>query len=313
MEFLERREYIASFCDRFGYPEEAKETFLKVYDDVGADKELAESFFRPVLKYEETGKLREYRSSLCAAKKETACGKVAKKLQISPYTADFVFCLCWIPTLEKLYEKKKIDKKIFEQGMLDFGAKLWECKRVYNVWGSFVAGWFAGWFAMTRFAIGRLQYEPLRTFWFSGKLGKYYVPIWRQYLNIHIPSIGPLRHEEVVASYLEAYEFFRKHFHYRKKMLFTTTSWLLSPDHDTMFPPESNIRQFIADFHRFNIYEEPENSDFWRVYNRPYDKNNLDCSGDTTMQKGYAEILQKGGHMKHAAGVFLYDGKEFNK
>ncbi len=310
------RDYIASFCDEYEYPQEAKETFLNAYDAICADKELSDDFFNVVQKYAD-GKKMILALYLSKAGKKTVCGRIAQKLGISGYTIDFVLSLCWIPFLEKRYEKKGIDKQVFRDGMIDFRCKLWECKRVYDVWGSFVADWFTGWFLMARFAFGRLQYEPIPCLWFSGSLqsedgSKKFIPYFKKFLNMHIPSMGPLRHEDVVESYKRAYAFFRKR-GYGKTVVFHTSSWLLSPDHEKMFDEESNIVRFLRDFRRFNVHDEKNNDDFWRIYNRPYDAEKPDTSGESTMQVGYAKIIGGGGHIKHASGVFAYDGTKFYK
>ena len=214
---------------------------------------------------------------------------------------------------EKLYEEKGLDKQIFFDGMIDFKCKLWECKKVYDVWGSFVAGWFGGWFTLGRFQFGRLQYEPCKTIWIATKLeGGKRVRLWQKFLNMHIPSMGPLRPEEVEDSFKKSYVFFRKR-GYGKNIVYHTSSWLLSPDHRKMFKPDSNIVRFMDCFKVVVVHDEKDNGDFWRIYDRPFDEKNPDCSGNTTMQKEYAKIILAGGHIKHGSGVFVFDGEKFYK
>lgn len=310
------RKYIEDFCARYEYPKEATEFFLSVYDRVCADKELKEKFFAPVKAYAAGEKFR-YGEHLSGYTKKgvSECKLVAEKLGVSTYTADFLYCLCLIPYLEKLYEEKGLDKKIFYDGMIDFKCKLWECKKVYNVWGSFVAGWFGGWFTLGRFQFGRLQYEPCKGIWitcFVGDKKKKLVRLWQKFLNLHIPSMGPLRPEEVEDSFKQAYAFFRKR-GYGKNIVYHTSSWLLSPDHRKMFKPDSNIIRFMDCFHVASVHDETDNNDFWRIYDRPFDAKNPDCSGSTTMQREYAKIIMAGGHIKHGSGVFIYDGEKFYK
>ena len=310
------RKYIEDFCNGYDYPAEATEIFLSVFDKVCADKELNDRFFAPVKAYA-AGKKFRYGEHLSGSKSKNGgeCKLVAEKLGVSTYTTDFLYCLCLIPYLEKLYEEKGLDKKIFSDGMIDFKCKLWECKKVYNVWGSFVAGWFGGWFTLGRFQFGRLQYEPMKHIWIVTKLGENKekrVKLWQKFLNMHIPSMGPLRPEEVEESFKQAYDFFRKR-GYGKDIVYHTSSWLLSPDHRKMFKPDSNIVRFMDCFKVVSVYDEKDNGDFWRIYDRPYDSKKPDCSGATTMQKGYAEIILAGGHIKHGSGVFIYDGEKFYK
>ena len=308
------RAYIEKFCEKYSYPREAIDTFLSVFDRIVADKELNEKFLAPVRAYA-AGEKFNYGAHLSGSKKGGECKLAADKLGVSTYTTDFVYCLCLIPYLEKLYAEKGIDKAIFDRGMDDFRCKLWECKRVYDVWGSFVAGWFGGWFTLGRFALGRLQYEPAKHIWARCKLGENgekRVRLWQKFLNMHIPSSGPLPPEEVEDSFKQAYDFFRQR-GYGKDIVYHTSSWLLNPDHRKMFAPGSNIIRFMDCFHVTQVYDEKDNGDFWRIYNRPFDAKNPDCSGTTTMQKEYAKIISAGGHIKHGSGVFIYDGNKFYK
>lgn len=309
------RRYIGDFCARYEYPSEATETFLTIFDRICQDKKLADAFFAPVKAYA-AGKKFKYGIHLSGGAKKGVggeCKLVADSLGVSTYTTDFLYCLCLIPYLEKLYEEKGLDKQIFYDGMIDFRCKLWECKKVYNVWGSFVAGWFGGWFTLGRFQFGRLQYEPAKGIWICCKLsGGKRVRLWQNFLNMHIPSMGPLRPEEVEASFKAAYSFFRAR-GYGENIVYHTSSWLLSPDHRKMFKAESNIVRFMDCFKVVSVYDEKDNGDFWRIYDRPYDAKNPDCSGESTMQKEYAKIILSGGHIKHGSGVFVYDGKNFYK
>ena len=310
LEYVEK--YIPEFCNRYNYPDEARESFMDVLKRAAADEELKESFFAPAKAYA-AGKKIAYRKNLSG--NDGVCKRLAEKLNVSPYTADFVYCLTLIPYLQERYEQKGLDLQIFYDGMDDFRCKLWECKRVYDVWGSFVAGWFGGWFILDRFAFGRLQYEPRKHIWIHCKLGENgekRVRLFQKFLNMHIPSSGPLTPESVEDSYKRAYAFFRER-GYAEDIVFHTDSWLLSPDHEKMFSPDSNIVRFVKCFRVVRVGEQKGEHDFWRIYNRPYNAAAPDYSGETTMQKKYAELLSAGGNIKSGAGVFIYDGKKFYK
>ena len=85
--------------------------------------------------------------------------QAAESCGIHSYTASFVF-LCWnAQEMQKRYHDKGISKEIFHDTIMDLSYKLKECHQVYNIWGTFVRGWFPGFYALTRFALGRLQYE----------------------------------------------------------------------------------------------------------------------------------------------------------
>ena len=304
------KQYLPAFCARYDYPQEATDLFADVLTRIEADPELSRDFYAPIHAYAE-GKKIKYSSYLSG--NNGMCRRIADSLKISTYTADFVFALSLIPYLQQRYAEAGLDEEIFYDGMIDFRCKLWECKKVYDVWGSFVCGWFRGWFNMTRFQFGRLQYEPKKHIWIHCKLGEHNekrVPLFGKFLDIHIPSMGRLTPESVEDSFRRAYVFFRGR-GYGRDIVYHTSSWLLNPDHYAMFAPDSNIISFMNRFRTVSVHEEKDNNDFWRIYDRPYDPASPDCSGDTTMQKGYAAIIMSGGHIKHGSGVFVFDGDKF--
>ena len=51
--------------------------------------------------------------------------------------------------------------EIFINSFLDLKYKLEECKLVKGIRGSFVSGWFGGWFNFSLLALGRLQFEKI--------------------------------------------------------------------------------------------------------------------------------------------------------
>ena len=108
------RKYMEDFCRKYEYPEEAVATFLTTFDKVCEDKELSQKFFSPIRDYA-AGKRFVYGDHLSESKKGAECKLVADKLSVSTYTTDFLYCLCLIPYLEKLYEEKGLDKKIFDE------------------------------------------------------------------------------------------------------------------------------------------------------------------------------------------------------
>jgi hypothetical protein len=304
-EILSVRKYVENFCREFGYPETATEEFLTVFDRIADSEDLSAKFFGEVMLYKKGG---EQNLRKCVGK-GSASEYVSNAIGINIYTTDFLFFLCLTPYLEKRYAEKGIDVAIFKNSMRDLSCKLDECVRLYGVNGSFVASWFAGFFDLSRFSLGRLQFE-IKKLIFPLVFrcgGRWFLP-GAPYINVHIPSLGPLKHDEVLYSYELAYDFFKKDF-VSPEILFSTSSWLLFKEHPKMLPKTSNIIKFYNDYLIVQRFPIPNNTDFWRVFYRPYDKKHPNYSGETTLQKAYAKHLSSGKKMGGAIGVFLFDGE----
>lgn len=63
------------------------------------------------------------------------------------------------PALRERYAEKGIDEAIFWKSIEDMRWKLHECMDCEEVWGTFVPHWYRGFFEMTRFGLGRFQFE----------------------------------------------------------------------------------------------------------------------------------------------------------
>lgn len=301
--------YLTSFMGEIDFPLEAQKAILDSLKTIIENATAREAFFAPIERYEsgEIDKLLPY----IFKEKNSPLKRVKELTAVHEYTLDILLYLCATPALEKRYENKGLSRELFVSAMRDLKCKLIECKKVYDVWGSFVAFWFDGWFDMTRYALGRLQFEikKMFTFFFCG--GKFIYP-GKRFLNLHIPSSGALNHDEVLASYKQAYEFFAPQFK-EKEILFVTMSWLLFKEHKKMLPAESNVVKFMNDFKIVLNFKDPKNGDFWRVFNKNYDKKLTDFGAQTTMQKAYEKHIRKGKKMGGAIGAFIYDGETFKK
>ena len=121
-------------------------------EKICANAAAKETFLKWLLVYEADGKL-DYKEVLKAA--DTA----AKEAGIASYTADLLIYLLMTAHLKERYQEKGISEQIWLDSCMDLNWKLYECRKMYGIWGSFVSWWFDGFFEMTRFALGRLQFE----------------------------------------------------------------------------------------------------------------------------------------------------------
>lgn len=236
--------------------------------------------------------------------------KAAEACGVCSYTASFVF-LCWnSQELHERYRAQGISDEVFHDTMMDLHYKLEECRHVHNIWGTFVRGWYPGFYAVTRFALGRLQYEFDEFRGESYTAGGFTVKKGDRVLTMHIPSAGPLTKALREDSYRRAYEFYKKDFP-GKPVVFTCHSWLLFPPHDGMLPKDSNIVSFLHDFDPIFWTESDTFHDAWRVYGANGDKPVDQLPRNTTFQRAYADWLQSGHKSGHGYGAFLFDGKHF--
>lgn len=236
--------------------------------------------------------------------------RVAEICDIHSYTASFVF-FCWnAQGLHERYRAKGIPDEVFHDTILDLRYKLVECQQVYKIWGTFVRDWFPGFFALTRFALGRLQYEFSEFRGESYTAGGITVKKGNRVLTIHIPSAGPLTKNLREDSYRRAYAFYRKEFS-GEPVVFTCGSWLLYPPHDRMLPKDSNIVSFLHDFDPVFSVETDVFDNAWRIYGADGGKPFSQLPRNTSMQRAYADWLQSGHKAGWGYGIFLFDGRQF--
>ena len=224
--------------------------------------------------------------------------------QVPRETADMVFLLAALPRLSDRYRAAGLPERLFWDAVADLRFKLLECRRVRGVWGTFVTDWFAGFYRLTRFALGRLQFErrafPLPSY---GPLRE-----GDTVVACHIPSSGPLRPDDVTDAFRRARDFFPDVRVDGAFPLFCS-SWLLYPPVSALFPAGSNLAKFAARFEIAAAVPTPENPDVWRVFDRPYDPAAVADLPDATMlQAALKAFLLAGNCMGSGKGViFLRD------
>ena len=81
-------------------------------------------------------------------------GDMEEETGISRYTLELFVILQGWRILKKQYEKQGMSVELFDNALRDVTYKLQECRDVYGINGTFVGGWYQGFFAMTRFALG---------------------------------------------------------------------------------------------------------------------------------------------------------------
>lgn len=308
-----REKYLNHFMKLYEFPEDAFNSLSKSYIII-AECDKANELFEKYIKSYERDKLDDHGEAL-----ENMKG-VAHLSGVHTYTVQFLFYLFLSEHLEILYRNAGIDSNIYYDSMYDLKCKLIECYKMYGVWGTFVAGWFGGFFTLSRFALGRLQFE-LSTLGMDYEKKNINTDIYNvtssnicfgkddTVINMHIPSRGKLEHEKCIDSYKRAYDFYAN---YRKggALGFVCHSWLLFEKHKEFLPKDSNIVKFISDFDIYNSYESEEFGNAWRIYYKDAGKIAEELPENTGLQRAYTNWIRCGNKVGGGDGFFMFDGEK---
>ncbi len=283
-------EYLISFFEEFNYPEEARQVLGEAYKAISENKDAMELFNNSFPKV--GGDL------------FPMLDQVAEITGIHKYTVHLLYFICLSKSTREVYKERNIPYQVFYDSVSDLKWKLMECYKVYGIWGSFVAWWFNRFYNLTRFALGRLQFETveLRQDYENEKVS---LKKGDTVINVHIPSAGPLTRDECMKSYKAASEFFAEYF-VNRPTVFVCDSWLLFPKHREFLPKHSNILTFMDDY---DIVESSETDNFevlWRIFNKPYTGSVDDLPSDTSLQRAYKDWISKGNLIGNGYGVFVF-------
>lgn len=228
---------------------------------------------------------------------------MARETNLSPYTCHLLLVICLTDIMADYYEKEGICPDIFKASAADIKYKLNECKKIKGTVGTFVAPWYGGFFNLTRFAIGRLQFECVKLPR-DYKKGDIFIPKDTEVINVHIPGSGkPLSEGECTDSFRNAAEFFKNR--YGTGPVFVCHSWLLFPEHEKMLPEGSNILKFKR---RFDIvasgYDGGE--DLWRIFDTE-ERDAKKLCAKTSLQRAYLDFLNSGGEAGWGRGIYIFE------
>lgn len=242
----------------------------------------------------------------------TEAGEAIHRLapDLPPETADLMFLLECTGYLLEGYRSAGLPDEMFYNAMMDIRCKTAECMAVRGVFGTFVIHWYPGFFAMTRFAFGRLQFDVTHHSKEPRTLCGHTIAPGDLVLQCHIPSLGPLPHEACLDSYRRAYAFFREELK-DGLLVIRCGSWMLMPDYQPMLREcAPNIYRFAQDFALFKRNEAEEFRDGWRIFNK--EVVGRDVSGlpdDTRLRRGFLRHIATGGAFGSGDGYLLFDGK----
>lgn len=294
------REYLQKFMEIFDYPKEAREALVRAYDAMQADADARAGFDALLDRY--------------AADAGCACFDMLEEVRVlseksgvHSYTGDLLLLICMSESLREHYRREGIDEEIWKRSMYDLKWKLLECISVHGVWGSFVCKWLMGYFDLTRFAFGRMQFEirPFKRYY--EKNGVSLNPESRV-INGHIPRSGERLDADIVAaSYKEAAAFFKAR-EGLEQVVFVCDSWLLYPRNMEILSDSSNIRRFAG---QYDIIESGEYEDYkevWRLFDVAYTGDVEALPQNSSFRRGYADWIRKGIKTGWGYGVYVYEG-----
>ena len=291
------RKYLVGFFERFDFKQEDAAFLLAAYDTIMSDESNADAWKLALSIYEN--------DINCDYKKiADIADEAGRRVRVHEYTSDLLIYICMTKHCEDLYRERGIADVVFRDTMLDLKYQIDQCVAVKGVVGTFVPpGWFSGFFKLTKFAFGRLQFVAApfeHSYEKNGKL----LNEESKVLYVHIPRTGtPLLPEECDKSFLRAAEFYKNEI--SAPIAFACHSWLLYPENRNILKPESNTCRFME---RFDIIEEgvyKNNDPLWRVFDT--EEQNLNrLTAKTSMQRAYLAHLKNGGKMGYGLGVFFY-------
>ena len=288
------RKYLEKIMQECDYGEDDVSGLLSAYDKLQSS--CTDELSVLISEYD-AGYNINYESALSRMK------ALSEKAEIHEYTGALLLFLCYTKRLREYYKEKGISDGIFLSSVLDLRYKLNECKCVYGIKGSFVAKWFSGFFDLTRFALGRLQFEIV-DFGLEYEKGGVKLAPDSKVINVHIPRTGtPLDRESTLESYRLAKEFFAPIL--GDTPAFVCSSWLLFPRHREMLKSDSHILAFMDDYELLASGEYANYNEVWRLFDTMYDGDVSHLPDDTSLRRAYVDLISRGEKTGWGKGVFI--------
>ncbi len=293
------KEQVTYYMQKLSFPADAQAELLAALDKICADGASFSAVSGIAVTY-----AADFRCHFTPILEQTRA--LCAKLDIHTYVGELLLYLCLADILRAHYRAEGLDEAIFWSSLADLGYKLEECRLIYGINGSFVGRWFAGFFKLERFALGRLQFE-LTTLKKPGSYRGTPLPEGSTAINVHIPRTGTrLDHAQVEDAYKTARKFFADTFG-DGPAVFTCSSWLLYPWNLEILPPNSNLRAFIADYEIAQSGDYPDYSSLWRLFDCNYTGNPDDLPQNSSLRRAYAARVGRGEPIGYGVGFFLKD------
>lgn len=240
---------------------------------------------------------------------EDACQEqlrtAAEMTGIHKLTVTAVMLVLAIPMMQQGYEDNGLPIELMWDTLIDVRCKLQEEYDCSGVWGTCSVGWYVRLYRLGIIKLGRLEFEPIGYKWDTPYQG---IQKGDPVMNMHIPSTGPMKIEDVLDAFKRAYKFHG----YTEPMPVAAASWLLYPPIcEEVFKAGSNLKNFYELFDVVEQYEDPKNKNFWRIFNMDYEEGVLDrVPTDNSLRRGIYEFMKSGRHMGVGRCMLLFDGEK---
>jgi len=300
------RKYIESITKKIGFPNEATEFFLMLYDKLGADElvrlEKLESIY---FMNDAVGRSENEINSLVCNK----LSSFASERALDYRAVHMLFLIMCTKELRLRYAEIGLSDEMYYDIVRDLRYKVIECKKYAGIWGSMNFSWFHRHFLVKLFAIGRFQYEEEVFRNESYDFGDVHLKKGDRVINIHIPSSGAITEDLRLESYRRAYEFFKRDGN--RYVVFVCNSWLIYPENVHIYPENSNLAGFMGDFDIISSDEHPvlPFPNAWRVFYKDYYGDTSKLPQNTSLEKNIVKWLENGGKIGDGYGVIVFDGE----
>lgn len=289
------RDYLIGFMTECEYPSDASCELISAFDRLNAFS--VSELDALISEYDRSYDI-DYSASIERIR------ALAEASGVNSYTAELLLFMMYTKRLRQYYREAGIADSVFLDTVLDLKYKLDECKCVKGVWGSFVAKWFAGFFKLERFALGRLQFEIV-AFGADYELDGIRLTPHSRVINVHIPRTGTrLDRESTLDAYRRAAEFYRAAL--GGGIVFVCSSWLLFPRHKEMLRNGSNLLAFMDDYKLITSGEYENYAEVWRLFDTEYDGDISHLPADSSLRRAYIDLISRGEKTGWGKGAFVY-------
>ena len=291
------RDYLCDFLVMFEFPEDSQLALREAYEWI-SDNDQTSQMYHELMDTYAQNKDCDY-DALVRKMKD-----ISDLLGLHEYTGRMILYIGLSKQLKEYYREAGIDESVWRNSMMDLKYKLLECKSVYNIWGTFTT-WFDGFFRMTRFALGRLQFDMAT---FDRHYRKHGVDLkpGDKVLGVHIPrTLTKLDNYSVKQSYAKAHAFFREWLG-DSPTVFVCGSWLLFPRHRELLTSESNILTFMNDFDIIDSGFYDNYHEIWRLFDCNYNPDLDKLPQDSTLRCRYVELMRRREKTGWGFGVYVY-------
>ena len=296
--FEQLRDNLLFYCKALDFPNDATDTFCSALFSISADSTDFAELTSILALYEET-ELCDYSAMLSKIK------ALCEKHNIHEYTSAMLLFLLLADKLKARYAERKISLEIFYASLRDLRYKLDECQLVHGVFGTSAGWWYVGFFKLTRFALGRLQFEII-TIKEDVTVDGVVIPNGSKAINIHIPrTLTPLDRRQTLDAYNMAAEFFKAEFE-ASPIIFACDSWLLYPWLKEALGENSNIVRFANDFTLYKVGDYENYALAWRVFDKKYESDISSMPNKTSLQRAFIERIKNDLPIGWGRGIFIY-------